>query len=39
VPVVLTGDQLLIVKVPHKRHPANWLVELLRDIDPVLEPA
>jgi transcription-repair coupling factor (superfamily II helicase) len=31
-------DQLLIVKVPHKDHPADWLVDLLRDLDPVAEP-
>jgi len=32
-------DQLLIVKVPHKDQPADWLVGLLRELDPVLEPA
>jgi len=32
-------DQLLIVKVPHKDNPADWLVDLLRELDPVLEPA
>jgi len=31
-------DQLLIVKVPHKDHPADWLVDLLRDLDPIAEP-
>jgi transcription-repair coupling factor (superfamily II helicase) len=31
-------DQLLIVKVPHKDHPADWLVDLLRQLDPVAEP-
>ena len=28
-------DQLLIVKVPHKHHPADWLVNLLRELEPV----
>ncbi len=32
------ADQLLIVKVPYKEHPADWLVDLLRDLDPVSEP-
>jgi transcription-repair coupling factor (superfamily II helicase) len=32
------GEQLLIVKVPHKDHPADWLVDLLRDLEPVSEP-
>ena len=32
------GEQLLIVKVPHKEHPADWLVALLRDLEPVPEP-
>ncbi len=27
-------DRLLIVKVPHKEHPADWLVDLLRQLDP-----
>jgi transcription-repair coupling factor (superfamily II helicase) len=31
-------DQLLIVKVPHKDHPADWLVDLLRELEPVSEP-
>ena len=31
-------DQLLIVKVPHKDNPADWLVDLLRELDPVAEP-
>jgi transcription-repair coupling factor (superfamily II helicase) len=32
------AEQLLIVKIPHKEHPADWLVALLRDLDPVTEP-
>ena len=32
-------DQLLIVKVPHKDHPADWLVGLLRELDPVASPS
>ena len=33
-------DQLLIVKVPAKAHPAEWLADLLRQLDPVApEPA
>ncbi|MEO7428890.1 MAG: transcription-repair coupling factor [Acidimicrobiales bacterium] len=32
------SEQLLIVKVPHKAHPADALVELLRELDPVAEP-
>ena len=32
------AEQLLIVKVPHKEHPADWLVALLRDLEPVPEP-
>ena len=32
------AEQLLIVKVPHKEHPADWLVALLRDLDPIPEP-
>ena len=28
-------DQLLIVKVPAKAHPAEWLADLLRQLDPV----
>ena len=31
-------DQLLIVKVPHKSHPADALVDLLRELDPISEP-
>jgi transcription-repair coupling factor (superfamily II helicase) len=31
-------DQLLIVKVPHRDHPADWLVALLRELEPVTEP-
>jgi transcription-repair coupling factor (superfamily II helicase) len=31
-------DQLLIVKVPHRDHPADWLVALLRELEPVSEP-
>jgi transcription-repair coupling factor (superfamily II helicase) len=31
-------DQLLIVKVPHRDHPADWLVDLLRELEPVSEP-
>jgi transcription-repair coupling factor (superfamily II helicase) len=32
------AEQLVIVKVPHKEHPADWLVQLLRELDPVPEP-
>jgi len=32
------AEQLLIVKVPHKEHPADWLVAFLRDLEPVPEP-
>jgi transcription-repair coupling factor (superfamily II helicase) len=32
------AEQLLIVKIPHKEHPADWLVALLRDLEPVPEP-
>jgi transcription-repair coupling factor (superfamily II helicase) len=32
------AEQLLIVKVPHKAHPADALVELLRDLLPVEAP-
>jgi transcription-repair coupling factor (superfamily II helicase) len=31
-------DQLLIVRVPHKEHPADWLVDLLRDLVPAEPP-
>ncbi len=31
-------DQLLIVKVPYKSHPADALVDLLRELEPVIEP-
>ncbi|MGK2949230.1 MAG: transcription-repair coupling factor [Acidimicrobiales bacterium] len=31
-------DQLLIVKIPHKHHPADWLVDLLRDLVPAEDP-
>jgi transcription-repair coupling factor (superfamily II helicase) len=31
-------DHLLIVKVPAKEHPADWLVDLLRQLDPVEIP-
>jgi hypothetical protein len=30
-------DQLLIVKVPAKEHPADWLVDLLRDLVAVVD--
>ena len=33
------AEQLVIVKVAHKAHPADALVELLRELDPVPEPA
>jgi transcription-repair coupling factor (superfamily II helicase) len=33
------AEQLLVVKVPHKAHPADALVELLRELDPVPAPA
>ena len=33
------AEQLLIVKVQHKAHPADALVALLRELDPVAEPA
>jgi len=32
-------EQLVIVKVPHREHPADALVDLLRLLDPVPEPA
>ena len=32
------AEQLLIVKVPHKEHPADALVALLRELDPLPEP-
>jgi transcription-repair coupling factor (superfamily II helicase) len=32
------AEQLLIVKIPHKEHPADWLVGLLRDLDPIPDP-
>jgi transcription-repair coupling factor (superfamily II helicase) len=28
------AEQLVVVKIPHKEHPADWLVDLLRDLDP-----
>ncbi|MGH9085958.1 MAG: transcription-repair coupling factor [Acidimicrobiales bacterium] len=28
-------EQLLVAKVPAKEHPAGWLVDLLRELDPV----
>lgn len=31
-------DQLLIVKVPHNDNPADWLVDLLRELDPHPRP-
>jgi len=33
------AEQLVVVKVPHKAHPADALVDLLRQLDPVAEPA
>ena len=33
------AEQLLIVKVSHREHPADALVDLLRLLDPVPEPA
>ena len=33
------AEQLLIVKVPHREHPADALVDLLRVLDPVPDPS
>jgi transcription-repair coupling factor (superfamily II helicase) len=33
------AEQLLVAKVPAKAHPADWLVDLLRELDPVPAPA